>query len=152
IMGPIGAGKSRFIETLGWHGAHKISSGGLDGFTQSVTAYRLNNATTHDLPIYLIDSPGFSDAKISELAIVSMVTKWLRDNKTVLNRVIYLTPITPARLAGSQRLALRTFQILTGITAANQTTIVTTMWNTVWGESASQRAERNFIQLQEDIW
>ncbi|KAF9034630.1 hypothetical protein BJ165DRAFT_1534078 [Panaeolus papilionaceus] len=152
IMGPTGAGKSSFIEALGLKNSSKISSNGLDGCTQAISTYTLSNATHKDgSPIYIVDSPGFADAKISEMAIVSMLQKWIKGHR-YFSRVFYLTPVTRVRLPGSQRQVLRTFQALTGVNAAGNVTIVTTMWDTIWGEQAEVRAEGNYEQLQNEIW
>ncbi|KAF9044072.1 hypothetical protein BJ165DRAFT_1611816 [Panaeolus papilionaceus] len=153
IMGPMGSGKSTFIEALGLQGTTKISSNGLDGCTQTVNAYKLNNATIGgDNPVYFVDSPGFADTKISELAIVLMLQKWLKDNDTAFHRILFLMPATCVRLPGSQRRALKTFQALTGVESASAITIVTTMWDTIWGEQAEKRAEDTYMQLQSDVW
>ncbi|KAF9043452.1 hypothetical protein BJ165DRAFT_1612472 [Panaeolus papilionaceus] len=152
IMGPTGAGKSSFIEALGLKGSAKISSNGLDGCTQAVSTYKLINVTDSDgNPIYLVDSPGFANTKISEMAIVSMLQKWMKDNE-VFDRILYLTPITCVRLPGTQRQVLKTFHALTGLKTANNVTIVTTMWDNIGGEHGAKRAEANYEQLQSDIW
>ncbi|KAF9037276.1 hypothetical protein BJ165DRAFT_1559230 [Panaeolus papilionaceus] len=151
-MGPTGAGKSSFIEALGLKGSSKISSNGLDGCTQAVSTYKLINVNESDgNPIYLVDSPGFADTKISELAIVSMLQKWIKDNG-VFNRILYLTPITCVRLPGTQRQVLKTFNALTGVKTVENVMIVTTMWDNIWGEHATKRAEDNYQQLQNNIW
>ncbi|KAF9034627.1 hypothetical protein BJ165DRAFT_1534075 [Panaeolus papilionaceus] len=152
IMGSTGSGKSTFIEALGLKGSSKISSNGLDGYTQAVSTYKLNHITTPGgRQIYVIDSPGFADTKISELAIVSMLQRWIKNNGFV-NHIFYLMPITKVRLPGSQRKVLKTFRALTGITTARNITVITTMWDTIWGEHAAQRAEETFRQLQNNIW
>ncbi|KAF9043404.1 hypothetical protein BJ165DRAFT_1529440 [Panaeolus papilionaceus] len=152
IMGPTGAGKSSFIEALGLKDSLKISSNGLDGYTQAVSTYKLNNVTRNGYPIYLVDSPGFADTKISEMAILSMLQKWMKDNDVYFNRILYLTPITSTRLPGTQRQVLKTFNALTGVKTAKNVMIVTTMWDNIWGENATKRAEDNYQQLQSDIW
>ncbi|KAF9037268.1 hypothetical protein BJ165DRAFT_1375564, partial [Panaeolus papilionaceus] len=152
-MGPTGAGKSSFIEALGLKGSTKISSNGLDGCTQAVSTYKLIHVTDSDGdPIYLVDSPGFADTKISEMAIVSMLQKWMNENGIIFHHILYLTPISSTRLPGTQRQVLKTFNALTGVKAADNVTIVTTMWDNIWGEHATKRAEDNYQQLQNDIW
>ncbi|KAF9043447.1 hypothetical protein BJ165DRAFT_1612470 [Panaeolus papilionaceus] len=152
-MGPTGAGKSSFIEALGLKGSSKISSNGLDGYTQAIYTYKLKNVTWIGNPIYLVDPPGFADTKISEMAIVSMLQKWMKhNNDAYFNRILYLTPITSTRLSGTQRQVLKTFHALTGVKTAEAVTIVTTMWDNIWGENATKRAEDNYQQLQNDIW
>ncbi|KAF9044030.1 hypothetical protein BJ165DRAFT_1528606 [Panaeolus papilionaceus] len=157
LMGPTGAGKSSFIEALGLNSAEKISSGRLEGFTQSVSTYRLNNVQYGGKLVYLVDSPGFADTKISEMTIVSMLEKWIRDGGSDHTReffdcILYLTPVNCVRLPGSQRRVLKTFQEITGISTSDQITITTTMWDMIHGEQAVMRAERTFQQLENDIW
>ncbi|KAF9034628.1 P-loop containing nucleoside triphosphate hydrolase protein, partial [Panaeolus papilionaceus] len=150
-MGPTGSGKSSFIEALGLKGASKISSHSLDACTQTVSTYILNNVTRRGDPIYLVDSPGFADTKISEMAITSMLQKWIQDNG-YFNYILYLTPITQVRLPGSQRQILKTFNALTGIKSARNVMVVATMWDTIYAEHVAKRAEETYKQLQDDIW
>ncbi|KAF9034273.1 hypothetical protein BJ165DRAFT_1534101 [Panaeolus papilionaceus] len=160
IMGPTGAGKSSFVEALaGVSQTLSISKDQLAGYTQTVTAYRLVNVlhTQHDppRPVYLIDTPGFSDSKIAEIEILNMVRKWAQDNDLRFSgRILYLTPITETRLPGSRR---RTFAMLKRIVESHWSSIeisliiVTTMWDTVHNQRTRNRAESNFTQLRDEI-
>ncbi|KAF9037966.1 hypothetical protein BJ165DRAFT_1614238 [Panaeolus papilionaceus] len=154
IMGPTGSGKSSFIEVLGLKGTSRISSNGLDGCTQTISAYRLNNVTcSYDGDgVYLLDSPGFADSKISEMLIVTMLQRWMNDNDVYFHRILYFTPITSVRLPGSQQQVLKTFQALTGVRTADNITIVTTMWDNIWGEHPATHAEKTYGQLRDNIW
>ncbi|KAF9037179.1 hypothetical protein BJ165DRAFT_1614735 [Panaeolus papilionaceus] len=155
ILGPTGAGKSTFIEALDSNKSLKISSNQLEGFTQSISLYKLINVERGVNQVYLIDVPGFADTKISEMRIVSMLKDWMKAVEQVLfyiYRVLYFTPVNNPRLPGSHRQVLRTFQALTGVRTAKSITIVTTMWDCVWNETGRKRAESNYNQLQEDIW
>ncbi|KAF9037203.1 P-loop containing nucleoside triphosphate hydrolase protein [Panaeolus papilionaceus] len=155
ILGPTGAGKSTFIEALDSNKSLKISSNQLEGFTQSISLYRLDNMRRKDSgrSIYLLDVPGFADTKISEMKIVSMLKDWMKE--VVLDniyRVLYFTPVNNPRLPGSHRQVLRTFQALTGVETGKSIAIITTMWDCVWSETGRKRAESNFNQLQDEIW
>ncbi|KAF9037927.1 hypothetical protein BJ165DRAFT_1553609 [Panaeolus papilionaceus] len=152
IMGPTGSGKSSFIEVLGLKGTSKISSNGLDGCTQTISAYHLNHVTCRGSVIYLVDSPGFADSKISEMSIVSMLQRWRKDNNTYFHCIFYFTPITSVRLPGSHRQVLKTFQVLTGVRTATDIRIVTTMWDNISGEGPATRAEKTYEQLWDNIW
>ncbi|KAF9037165.1 hypothetical protein BJ165DRAFT_1532552 [Panaeolus papilionaceus] len=153
ILGPTGAGKSTFIETLDSNKSLKISSNQLEGFTQSISLYRLINVKRGLYPVYLIDVPGFADTKISEMKIVLILKDWMKAVElNYIFRVLYLTSVNNPRLPGSHRQVLRTFQALTGVNTGKSITVVTTMWNCVWNETGRKRAESNFNQLQADIW
>ncbi|KAF9051287.1 hypothetical protein BJ165DRAFT_1447820 [Panaeolus papilionaceus] len=84
IMGPTGSGKSTVLagkdQSLG------ISKDQLAGFTQDVTAYEVVNTeilypSGARYPVWLIDSPGFSDSKISELEVIRKAKAWLMDQR-----------------------------------------------------------------------
>ncbi|KAF9034794.1 hypothetical protein BJ165DRAFT_1511648 [Panaeolus papilionaceus] len=153
ILGPTGAGKSTFIEVLAPNGPLQISSNQLDGFTQSISTYRIVNVERQSEPVYLVDLPGFADTKISVMSIVSMLKEWLKVTRlSNFCRVLYFTPINNPRLPGSHRQVLRTFDALTGVAAGQSITLITTMWNTIWGDNATNRAERNFEQLRDGVW
>ncbi|KAF9036327.1 P-loop containing nucleoside triphosphate hydrolase protein [Panaeolus papilionaceus] len=161
IMGPTGAGKSSFIEALAGknHSLKKISSSRLEGCTQRVTAYHVAGITApapgsdNERPVYVVDTPGFADPRISEFDIVSSIRLWWEENnQRYFNQIVYFTPVTSVRLPGSQRAVLNTFKKLTGRGGAGMLTIVTSMWDTVWGDQASKRAERNFEQLRDEAW
>ncbi|KAF9032605.1 hypothetical protein BJ165DRAFT_1410776 [Panaeolus papilionaceus] len=158
IMGPTGAGKSSFIEAFaGKSQKLSISKDQLAGYTQTVTAYRLVNVMHTGLgsprPVYLIDTPGFSDSKISENEVVKMVKKWCFENFYHLKHILYFTPITETRLPGSRR---RTFKMLKKLIDNGHhdgyyaLIVITTMWDTVHNERTQNRAESNFTQLREE--
>ncbi|KAF9042405.1 hypothetical protein BJ165DRAFT_1372510 [Panaeolus papilionaceus] len=158
ILGPTGAGKSSFIEALAGEGQSLgISKDQLAGFTQDVTAYEVKNAKviSNYFPetIYIIDAPGFSDSKISELEIITKVKQWMRDQGVrVINGVLYLSPITDTRVPGSKRRTIKMIQSLLFDDAFERVNIVTTMWDRVNNPQAEQRAEANFAQLRDEIW
>ncbi|PPQ73392.1 hypothetical protein CVT24_008512 [Panaeolus cyanescens] len=154
IMGPTGAGKSSFIESLaGESQTLSISKDQLAGYTQNVAAYHIVNLFHDGQPIYLIDTPGFSDAKFSELEIMHMVRIWLKENGiSYFHRIFYLMPIHETRLSGTKR---RTIKMLTEFLRPSvdlrSIMFVTTMWDSLPNEKVQERAEGNFIQLQREI-
>ncbi|KAF9034786.1 hypothetical protein BJ165DRAFT_1615657 [Panaeolus papilionaceus] len=152
LLGPTGSGKSTFIESLAPNMSLGISSNKLEGFTQSINIYRIVNIHRSHWPIYLVDVPGFADTKISSMGIVSMLRNMIQANNNPYFYILYFTPIHNPRLPGSQRRVLQTFEALTGPESASLITIVSTMWDLIWGESASRRAESNFSELQDKIW
>ncbi|KAF9042341.1 hypothetical protein BJ165DRAFT_1612699 [Panaeolus papilionaceus] len=90
VMGPTGAGKSRFIEALAGNDTLRISKDQLDSVTQVITTYEMTDIefwngpgtssrklTAEDGRVYILDTPGFSDSQISELEIIEMVKEWM---------------------------------------------------------------------------
>ncbi|KAF9032213.1 hypothetical protein BJ165DRAFT_777119 [Panaeolus papilionaceus] len=152
LLGPTGSGKSTFIESLAANTSLGISSNKLERFTQSINIYRIVNIHRSHWPIYLVDVPGFADTKISSMGIVSMLRNMIQANNNPYFYILYFTPIHNPRLPGSQRWVLQTFEALTGPESPSLITIVSTMWDLVWGESASRHAESNFSELQDKIW
>ncbi|KAF9033877.1 hypothetical protein BJ165DRAFT_751075 [Panaeolus papilionaceus] len=160
LLGPTGAGKSCFIQALAGDSQDLgISKDQLAGFTQTALAYRIVNVFFQhegkDLPIFLIDSPGFSDPKISHQAVIAAgdaLNKEIAD-RTTPAKMLYLTPVTDTRMPGTKRRTIGMFAAV--FEPSNYRlpfTIVTTMWNTVYTEHAHQRAEKNYAQLRDDIF
>ncbi|KAF9042323.1 hypothetical protein BJ165DRAFT_1486798 [Panaeolus papilionaceus] len=160
IMGPTGSGKSSFVEALaGGHKSLGISKDQLSGYTQEVSAYKVENAAYvfgalgGKVPCYLLDTPGFSDSKIPELEILQKAKEWMRVHKLrAIDHILFLCPITDTRVPGSKRRTIKMMQVLLGMAAADECTIVTTMWNGLNSARARERAEAHFAQLRDEIW
>ncbi|KAF9042427.1 hypothetical protein BJ165DRAFT_266160 [Panaeolus papilionaceus] len=159
ILGPTGAGKSSFIEALaGKDQSLGISKDQLAGVTQEITAYGVKNAElrfVNEKPwvIYFIDTPGFSDSKMSEIEIICKVKRWMSDQSVWwINGVLYLSPITDTRVSGSKLRTINMIQSLLFDDAFTGLYIITTMWDQIGNIQAKKRAEANFAQLQYDIW
>ncbi|PPQ71318.1 hypothetical protein CVT24_012044 [Panaeolus cyanescens] len=76
LLGTTGAGKSSFIEALGNDKTLGISKNQLDGFTQHLTVYKVNNIRMieyPDSPIFIVDTPGFADRSLPESKMLRMV-------------------------------------------------------------------------------
>ncbi|PPQ66183.1 hypothetical protein CVT24_000160 [Panaeolus cyanescens] len=174
-MGPTGAGKSAFIEALAGESQKlNISKDQLSGYTQEVTRYKLHGveySLNHtDVgnrprprnprnyrrqargPVYLIDTPGFCDSKISQIEIITSIKKWMQDNSLYfVDSVFYLQPITDTRITGSKKRIIEMLGPLIGDQCWS-VTIITTMWDRLANQKARERAEANFNQLQKEVW
>ncbi|PPQ75025.1 hypothetical protein CVT24_010294 [Panaeolus cyanescens] len=156
MLGPTGSGKSSFIEALaGKDQELRISGGGLESVTQEIQVFKVNNAIScqarkMDWSVYLIDTPGFSDSKMSELQIIRKIYHFQRDKFCSVDQVFYFHRITDKRIPGTVR------KIIDVIKAFNirsiSINIITTMWDNIHGAEALQRAENNFIELRDVIW
>ncbi|KAF9053469.1 P-loop containing nucleoside triphosphate hydrolase protein [Panaeolus papilionaceus] len=154
IMGPTGSGKSSFIEALAAKSQQlSISKDQLAGYTQTVNCYEVINVMRDGRNICLVDTPGFSDSKISEVEIIDMIRKWMQDQSYGSSqRILYMMPISETRLPGSRRRTVEMLkQFLEKPHYKDSVTFVTTMWDTLHNKRARMRAESNFAQLRDQV-
>ncbi|PPR00929.1 hypothetical protein CVT24_000249 [Panaeolus cyanescens] len=164
LAGPTGSGKSSFIEALANDKSLGISKDQLEGFTQTVTAYLVENMVIRGgggdsdvFSVCLLDLPGFSDVKISEMEIIEQVKTWLDEPGFLLTVqvILYFCPINATRIPGTQR---RTIDMLKSLIRTPQSdnggslTIVTTMWDQVCNKQLQQRADDNFAYIRENLF
>ncbi|PPQ82050.1 hypothetical protein CVT24_009755 [Panaeolus cyanescens] len=154
LLGATGSGKSSFIEALAGKD-HRLGITGstLASVTQDVQAFKVVNM--HLLwyksvqPLFIVDTPGFLDSKMSELQIVKRVNQWIRTSGKI-SYVFYFCRITDTRLPGSAR---RLMRIIKSIGVKHESlAIVTSMWDTIWRAEALKRAEDHFLHLEDVIW
>ncbi|PPQ75395.1 hypothetical protein CVT24_012989 [Panaeolus cyanescens] len=158
LLGPTGSGKSSFIEALAGNG-HKlgISGGTLESVTQDVQAFKILNMClkfeegslwpSNDL--YLIDTPGFSDSKLSEMSTFRKINRWESETGSI-SQIFYFCRITDTRIPGTARRLIKLIQSL-GVDS-KALTIVTSMWDTIGRKDALKRAEDHYDQLRDVIW
>lgn len=75
----------QFVESVASNTLLGLSSNKLEGFTQTVSIYRIVNTQYIDgrgkQLIYIVDVPGFADSKISSMSIVAMLRKMIQINE-----------------------------------------------------------------------
>ncbi|KAF9033838.1 hypothetical protein BJ165DRAFT_1598685 [Panaeolus papilionaceus] len=156
LWGPTGAGKSGFIQAIAGDSQDLgISKDQLAGFTQKASAYQVVNVLfqeeERDRPVYLIDTPGFCDPKISSVGVLGSGADVGRDIS--YDKILFLTPITDTRMPGTKR---RTIDLITTMLQPSSCrtafVIVTTMWDKLHTEHVLQRAESNYGQLRDDVF
>ncbi|KAF9047753.1 hypothetical protein BJ165DRAFT_1468038 [Panaeolus papilionaceus] len=180
LLGPTGSGKSAFVEALSGKGASLgISKDQLEGVTQEVVCYRLDNVCRgcqdhyhceDGHSVYVVDTPGFSDSKVSELKVFTMLLDWMKKHTIALDkhglntvihsnpisRILYFHPITATRVSGSSHgllqmladLAVNDLSTLKQRTKMDKISIVTTMWDQVSAsEKSLQKAHTRFEQM-----
>ncbi|KAF9032376.1 P-loop containing nucleoside triphosphate hydrolase protein [Panaeolus papilionaceus] len=154
LLGATGSGKSTFIECIGNDKSIQISGNKLDGVTQDLSIYRLNNVyRLGGLPIYLMDTPGFADDKLPETRILRMIQSFMEDyNLGFIKRILYFSPITDTRVTSSKSKILNILKAITGLSTENNITIVTTLWDQLWREDQTVRANEKFEELQRVYW
>ncbi|PCH38686.1 nucleoside triphosphate hydrolase protein [Wolfiporia cocos MD-104 SS10] len=126
IMGPTGSGKTSFINIAS--GSRLRVGKGLrstTGCTQTSRTFRVDGC-----PVRLIDTPGFDDSNMSDVEILTKITKILSSKKMVVHGIIYLHRITDNRMSGTARRSFDTFRYLCGEALPNAA-VVLNMWDMV---------------------
>jgi len=84
--------------------------------------------------ITLVDTPGFDDTERSDTEVLEEIANWTSETyrkKQLLSGIIYLHPITHARIEGSAMRNLRMFQSLCGQEILGNVLLTTTQWSNV---------------------
>ncbi|KAF9561427.1 hypothetical protein CPC08DRAFT_603296, partial [Agrocybe pediades] len=135
IMGATGAGKSTFVnylvqdERLKSEVGHRLTS-----CTSELHPIRLTFPNDDLLKYYtitLVDTPGFDDTYVGDVAILQRITDWLGiayRHRKVLGGVIYLHDISSDRFSGTARRNLEMFNLMCGDAALGKVIIGTTKW------------------------
>ncbi|KAF9053472.1 hypothetical protein BJ165DRAFT_1317340, partial [Panaeolus papilionaceus] len=76
-------------------------------------------------PIILVDTPGLSNPRKSEMQILGQIQKWM---KRSVDRLFYMDRISDNRMTRSKTKSLELFKALCGTEAASRVVVVTTMW------------------------
>lgn len=119
--------------------------------TQEVAVFLCNY--NDDTNVYLVDTPGFKDTDRSDSDILREIASWLSasySNKIKLHGIIYLHPITDARMQGSAKRNLYMSKKLCGNNALKNVVLATTMWERVHEEDGIQRESQ--LKEKQDFW
>ncbi|KAF8606257.1 hypothetical protein BDV93DRAFT_604753 [Ceratobasidium sp. AG-I] len=130
VMGPTGAGKSTFINTI--CNSTLAVSDGLKSCTHQVdvSTYQTDDNTV----IHLIDTPGFNDSTRSAVEILQEISSGLQmmhEFDMPIHGIIYMHRISDQRISGSACRDFSTFMDVCGKPAMKCTSIVTSMWDLV---------------------
>jgi len=102
--------------------------------TSDIQAVQYSCPERSDLNIIFVDTPGFDDTNKSDLEILEMLAKWLKDTyqkHVKLSGILYLHRISDNRMAGTPLKNLRMFEQLCGKNALRNILLTTTMWDLV---------------------
>ncbi|KXN82480.1 hypothetical protein AN958_02490 [Leucoagaricus sp. SymC.cos] len=133
FMGPIGVGKSFFIDLL-TDQKGKRENQKLKSSMAKVQVTCLKHKKYPARRVVLVDTPGFDDTTKTDLEVLDIINKWLTDNyqnHVRLSGIMYLHRITDNRVGGSVCRMLRTFGKLVGDDAMKNVVLVSTMWEKV---------------------
>ncbi|KAI6006152.1 P-loop containing nucleoside triphosphate hydrolase protein [Pisolithus marmoratus] len=131
IMGPTGSGKSSFIDKVATGGTGEGVGHDLTPYTSKVKATR---CTFEESSVVLVDTPGFDDARISELDVLKMVSNWLNEEYqkgTTVSAMVYFHRITDNQMLWAPLKILRVLEKLCEKVVMPKVVLVTTMWDEV---------------------
>ncbi|OXV09199.1 hypothetical protein Egran_03041 [Elaphomyces granulatus] len=131
VIGRTGVGKSTFVNSLG--GRHNDGNDatvchGLDSCTSSLGLYKVD---INGGQVYLIDTPGFDDVRMSDTEIMDLIFQELLrlyHGDKLVKGLIYLHDISQARIGGLALKHFHAFERLCGKAAFENVVLVTTKW------------------------
>ncbi|KAJ7587380.1 P-loop containing nucleoside triphosphate hydrolase protein [Mycena floridula] len=156
IMGPTGAGKSSFINTLMGNAAMKVGHE-LQSCTAQLDYTVLHSGQYPQLGvegqhrIIILDTPGFDDTFETDYEILRRISVWLTHSYSEgmkLAGVVYLHDISQTRMLGSTRKNFELFRKLCGLKASPHIVLTTTKWDRVREDEGKRRE----TQLVEKFW
>ncbi|KAF8884207.1 P-loop containing nucleoside triphosphate hydrolase protein [Gymnopilus junonius] len=155
-MGPTGAGKSTFINSL--IGQQRMTVGTTLKSQTSDLADALLDMRRYPgtfggkYQIVVVDTPGFDDTAKSDVLILKKIAEWLEKSYmkdgAILGGVIYLHDVSLDRFTGTAQRNLDMFQALCGQGALSKVILGTTKW----GRISDRRAQAHEDELKRDHW
>lgn len=132
----------------------QIAKDQLEGATTEINIYEVQNVSPK---IYLVDTPGSADEKISELAITEMLRNCIIERVGAAGLVyLYFHPINRIRVAKTLQRGLSifqaSFQYQLGWNKKRRFALVTTMWDQLFTPEQNSNAETRLTALQEQYW
>ncbi|EDR05775.1 uncharacterized protein LACBIDRAFT_302488 [Laccaria bicolor S238N-H82] len=160
LLGPIGAGKSTFINFVAGKEVTTVS-GDLKSCTMQLLPVVIGSLQ-RPFPNYgrlvVVDAPGFHDA-YDDADTLHRIGVWLetmydsrdshgRKGETKLAGIVYLHDISPTHRPGSALKTLDVFRKLCGEDALKRVVLCTTKWSDIIPEEGEKRTE----QLKKIYW
>ncbi|KAK2773124.1 hypothetical protein FQN53_004266 [Emmonsiellopsis sp. PD_33] len=147
VLGKTGVGKSTFIDILGGRnssGHPPVICHGLESCTNDLEYYE---ATVDNSPVYLIDTPGFDDSRMTDEQIMRLIVENLQNDK-LLKGLIYLHDITQPRMGRLAENHMFLFEKLCGVQSFQNIMLVTTRWvKNPWADV--EESERQLAREEE---
>jgi len=156
VMGPTGAGKSTFINTLLGTGVsrmevgHKLISCTIHLDYAIIDPKSIGLSRTKGRVI-IVDTPGFDDTYEEDVEILRRIAVWLASSyqdRMKLGGVVYLHDISRDRFSGTARRNLEMFHRLCGDDALRNVVLGTTKWSRVSDDEGMGRED----ELQAIHW
>ncbi|KAK3689952.1 P-loop containing nucleoside triphosphate hydrolase protein, partial [Podospora appendiculata] len=150
LMGVTGAGKTSFIDLMT---DEKLKIGNsLKSCTTDVGIHKCRRRSDGKT-VWLVDTPGFDDTYKSDTDILKEIAEWLvtaYDNKIFLTGIVYLHPISEARMKNSTMRNLRMFKKLVGAEGLARVVLATTFWSKVADDEGHAKEQQ--LMADDDFW
>ncbi|KAJ7587373.1 kinase-like domain-containing protein [Mycena floridula] len=150
LMGPVGTGKSSFINYAMGRTVAAVSHG-MDSGTKKIQAFTCVHPDGSGRRIVLVDTPGFDDSEKSDYEILVALSQWLVQTykrQNILTGVLQLHRISDTRMRATSLRDLKMVKELCGDNALANIIHVTTCWDRVTEEIGAQREQ----QLKSEFW
>ncbi|KXN82780.1 hypothetical protein AN958_02174 [Leucoagaricus sp. SymC.cos] len=150
IMGPIGTGKSTFIQEVtgrNWDVGHTLASG-----TSECKAVRMQ--PTDGVNVVLVDTPGFQDNQQLNAEVLLKISKWftgIHNRSLEVSGIIYLHRIIDPRISGKLQENLKMFQSLCRDDFYKRVFLTTTMWPVIIDNDKPHFHNRQ-VELETAFW
>ncbi|KAI1739859.1 hypothetical protein F4680DRAFT_448474 [Xylaria scruposa] len=146
IMGPIGSGKSSFVEAAKEPGYTIKISDEAESCTRECMEYPTRYSSGHN-QIFLIDTPGFEDPLTPNAAILKEIAKYIKDDKASsisepISGLIYLHRCTDTRFDGDLRVNFEIIKAMCGREFYSRVVICSTFWNRTLKDQLKQHRAR----------
>ncbi|KAJ7587383.1 kinase-like domain-containing protein [Mycena floridula] len=150
LMGPVGTGKSSFINHAMGRTITAVSHGMASG-TNKIQAFTCSYPDDSGRRIVLVDTPGFDDSEKSDYEILVALSQWLVQTykrQNILTGVLQLHRISDTRMRATSLRNLKMLKELCGDNALANVIHVTTCWDRVTEEVGARREQ----QLKSEFW
>ncbi|KAG6847276.1 hypothetical protein H0H93_009109, partial [Arthromyces matolae] len=141
IVGPMGAGKSTFINYIAGENVMQIGHDPKP-CTEDIQVVALTHPQRPRPRIVVIDTPGFDDRNVTVSEVLGRIAAWLSRSypkNMRLAGIVYLHDITESRRFVSVQKNLNTFRQLIGHDAAKKFVFATTNWGNASKDFGARR-------------
>ncbi|KAK5305057.1 hypothetical protein LTR99_004123 [Exophiala xenobiotica] len=148
-MGETGSGKSSLINAIAQQ--NKVVVG--HGLQSTTTKLQVVEVVVDGHRIKLIDTPGYDDTNRSDADVLKDTALFLQatyESQITINGILWLHPISHARMTGSAMRNLRLLQDLVGKDSLRNVRLITTFWDNVDRRIGEQRLQE--LQHDDMFW
>ncbi|RDB27683.1 hypothetical protein Hypma_003259 [Hypsizygus marmoreus] len=145
VLGPSGTGKTTFINLVSNSKLNVGHSTASETREVQVSQFIFKTDSGQERTVALIDTPGFNDTNVPDMAIVSKIAGAFQalynKDKILLHGVLYFLDISHVRVTAMDKRNLVLLRQLCGDSALRNVVFVTTMWETTTPAKGQKRED-----------